>query len=173
MSVSPGVLAWSDGSTRPKNPGYGGSAYLIIGEVVWVGCAWLGPGVTNNQAELDAILQCVLKIKALKKAAQPVLPAVIHSDSEWAVNSLSGVYRSTKNRDYLDKIIRERDALVELKIQWIKGHAGNPYNEFVDQMARLATMIPGHKCEQQFTREQFSAEAEQFLKNQEALVKVL
>ena len=173
MPVETIVHAYTDGSCRPKNPGYGAVAYLLIGkEKVWVGGRWLGWGYTNNQAELIAIQECLYKVKLLKDK-HSLLPLVIHSDSEWSVNSLNGVYNDKKNRELLDTIQATMVELVDVKIQWVRGHAGDPYNEFVDSLAHLATLIPRHFVTNEYTREQFSLEAKKFLERQKQLVETL
>lgn len=78
------VLVWVDGSCL-GNPGPGGYAVIktLSGRKARpiLGCC--PARTTNNEMELTAILQAVRSLK------RPDLPAVIHSDSEYAVLALT------------------------------------------------------------------------------------
>jgi len=172
MPADATVHAWTDGSTRPRNPGYGSSAYIIVGEKVWLGTRWLGNRITNNQAELMGIYDALYRLKELQKS-RVVLPAIIHSDSEWSVHSINGVYKSTKNRDFIDQCRRLMEDLMDVKLVWVRGHAGDPYNEFVDKIAHSTTLIPQHRSQQEFTLEQFKEGAQEYLEKHAQLVETL
>ena len=167
------VHAFTDGSTRPRNPGYGSCAYVIIGSKVWLGTRWLGNNITNNQAELMGIYDALYRLKQLRDTEQIALPAIVHSDSEWSVHSINGVYNSKKNRDFIDQCRRQMEELIDVKLVWVRGHAGNQYNEFVDKMAHATSLIPNHRSEQEFTLEQFASGAREYLDKHAQLVETL
>lgn len=173
------VFCWTDGSTRPRNPGYGASAYLIVGEQVWTGTRWLGPDITNNQAELMGIYDCLYRLTTLRDSTfrearvHPNASVVIHSDSEWSINAVTGEYKVTKNLDFIERIRQKMYELGDVRLKWVRGHAGDPYNEFVDKMAHLTSLIPKHNSVQEYTREQFTKEGREFLTKHATLVETL
>jgi len=86
---------------------------------------------TNNRQELMGIL---MALRLLEAEGHHIW---VWSDSEWAVNSISGKYRSNKNKDLLDQIRMEikRLGTAHCKFRHIKGHAGHPLNELADRLA--------------------------------------
>ena len=82
------VKAWFDGACIP-NPGRGGWGFVVrddAGKLLGSGNGCLGEGSTNNAAELRALVEVLLWLKA-----RPELrPAVIHGDSQWAIGAAMG-----------------------------------------------------------------------------------
>ena len=132
-STQKSFIAWTDGSGNwfhPDKPG--GSAYIIIGEdgneYKRASKGFLH--TTHNRMELLAIVSVV---NSLPNGAE----VVIHSDSQYSINVLSGKWGASENLDIVDRyrsICRAKGIKATLK--WVRGHAGNRYNEECDKMAR-------------------------------------
>ena len=85
------------------------------------------PKTTSNRAELKAIIRALLWLA-------PSASATVVSDSQYAVKVLSGAYRAKANLDLIEEaraLMRER----QIKLQWVRGHAGNRWNERADALA--------------------------------------
>ncbi|MGB4884927.1 MAG: ribonuclease H, partial [Ferruginibacter sp.] len=96
---------------------------------------------TNNRMELMAVLA---SLEALKKND---LPLTIHSDSQYVVKAINegwlnnwiktGFKGGKKNKDLWVKYF-QLSKKFKIKIQWVKGHADNPYNNRCDELATTA-----------------------------------
>lgn len=98
---------------------------------------------TNQIGELCAVLQAL-------RAHRGSRPLVIESDSQYAINCSSKWVQSWKRKGWknsqgkpvknrqlimaIDEEIRQREGSV--RFVWIKGHAGDRFNEKVDTLAR-------------------------------------
>ena len=88
---------------------------------------------TNNRAELKAIINAILQLP------QDATDAVVYSDSQYALNTLSGKWKRKLNKDLFDvwdDIIKERGLTIEYN--WVRGHNGNEYNELCDKLCNEA-----------------------------------
>lgn len=141
------INMYTDGSVRPHNPGPGGFA-----AAVWVGQSefapvlqrfgYLGDGVSNNQAEYMALiagLDLLLEHEIGRRIyLEPVVR--IHSDSMLVVNHVNRRWRlrSQLLRPLFEEAqtklaeLRER---FQVQVVHVKGHRGNPGNEYVDKLA--------------------------------------
>ena len=91
--------------------------------------------------ELIAVLA---SLEALKKND---LPLTIHSDSQYVVKAINegwlnnwiktGFKGGKKNKDLWVKYF-QLSKKFKIKIQWVKGHADNPYNNRCDELATTA-----------------------------------
>ncbi len=138
------LIIYTDGGCS-GNPGPGGWAYVIQAD----GCTLTqGSGgeaqTTNNRMELTAV------IEALKKAGEYKPDSIIlHTDSQYVKNGITAWIHNwkrngwrtsskepVKNKDYwiaLDAI----NAVMPVKWQWVKGHAGIELNELCDSLVRV------------------------------------
>lgn len=137
-----GVKIFTDGSCL-GNPGKGGWAALLMKsghEKLISGAEY---DTTNNRMEL---LAAVEGLKALKKATK----VEIWTDSqyvrrgmiEWMANWKKNNWRNSqkkpvKNVDLWQALDAEANKH-QVSWHWVKGHAGNTYNERVDEAARMA-----------------------------------
>ncbi len=137
------VIIYTDGGADP-NPGIGGwAAILRFGqhEKVLTGHE---PHTTNNRMELQA---AIAALQALKR------PSTIqfYTDSEylrkgitewiagWAANNWQKKGKPVQNADLWQKLgplVKQH----QIEWHWVKGHAGDEFNERVDRLARQARL---------------------------------
>ncbi len=135
------VTIYTDGSCK-VNPGPGGwCAILVYGKLEKT----IHGGefhTTNNRMEMTAV------IKALEALKEPCCVKLI-SDSKYVIDGLSlgwakswrsrGWKKSDKspalNPDLWERLL-ELTEIHQLTYEWIKGHAGHPYNERCDELAQ-------------------------------------
>ena len=123
------------------NPGPGGWAGLLRWRGIEREVAGGEPDTTNNRMELMAA------IAALEALREPC-DVVLHTDSqyvrqgitEWMANWLRRGWKTAggdpvKNRDLWERL-HAATARHQVDWRWVKGHAGDPDNERVDQLAR-------------------------------------
>jgi len=90
---------------------------------------------TNNRMEIRGVLHAVKEMK-------PGDSAVIHTDSQYTVNCMTGAWKKQKNRD-LWKEMESAAAGKKIEMKWVRGHNGDLYNEICDKMATEAMSSPG------------------------------
>ena len=123
------------------NPGPGGWAGLLRWRGIEREVAGGEPDTTNNRMELMAA------IAALEALREPC-DVVLHTESqyvrqgitEWMANWLRRGWKTAggdpvKNRDLWERL-HAAAARHRVDWRWVKGHAGDPDNERVDQLAR-------------------------------------
>jgi ribonuclease HI len=95
---------------------------------------------TNNRMELLAV---IVGLEALTREGVEV---EVYSDSKYVVDAVSKRwvfgwekkgYKDKKNPDLWQRFLRVYRKH-KVTFHWVKGHAGNPYNERVDAMAVAA-----------------------------------
>lgn len=95
------------------------------------------PHTTNNQMELGAI------IIALRMIKKPIDSLTFYSDSQYCIGCITQGWKRKKNKIMWKAFDKEYQRVQELcpKIEFIhvKGHAGNKYNEIVDNLAVKAS----------------------------------
>ena len=134
------VYIWTDGGSYED---YGSVGVVVVdqGIITMTFGEFLGRHVTNNIAELEAIIKGLKLVKHLNR------PVRIFSDSAYAINSLCGIFEGTKNREKIESVQAYLDAYPH-KISFIKvkGHEGLQYNEIADKIAStlLQSRPQGH-----------------------------
>lgn len=142
------IIMYTDGACK-GNPGKGGWAAIIINvaennnKTTLVGS---DKNTTNNRMEVTAVLN---GLKSLKTSSN----VIIYSDSTYVVNAFSaGWLDAWEDRDFklihnASKDMKNSDLWRELNLLrkqhnlqfvWIKGHAGNEFNEQCDKLAQRA-----------------------------------
>ena len=133
------ITMYTDGAAKgnPGNGGYGivlkaGKHYREISEGFRM--------TTNNRMELLAV---IVGLETLKKQAQTI---AIYSDSKYVVDAVNKnwvfnwekkAFKGKKNIDLWKRflnIYRKH----HVTFHWVKGHAGNIYNEKCDELAVIA-----------------------------------
>ncbi|MDR1506287.1 MAG: ribonuclease HI [Treponema sp.] len=137
------------------NPGPGGWAYVILtpGESGPLVCAEEAGGeswTTNNRMELSAVIEALKKVKTLPGNESRISSAkiTIYTDSQYVQKGitewihtwkLKGWRNSNKSPVKNQDLWQDLDSLagaLPLVWQWVKGHAGNKYNEKCDAMVQ-------------------------------------
>ncbi len=120
---------YTDGSCL-NNPGPGGWAAILVRPSGPERLSGGEPDTTNNRMELTAA------VKGLE-AAPPSAQVTVHSDSTYLINTMTRGWKRRVNQDLWGQL----DALVEgrrVRWHWVKGHAGDPWNEEADRLAVAA-----------------------------------
>lgn len=151
------VTIYTDGSSR-GNPGPGGfGTVLIYGEIE----KQLSQGftcTTNNRMEIMAALE---GLRALKEPCH----VTVYSDSQYLVNAMTkGWMVGWKNNGWAKKkkgeelknvdLWKEMDEVITshtIDWKWVKGHAGNRYNEICDKLATEAADGPNKIVDEGFS----------------------
>ena len=137
------VTIYTDGGSDP-NPGIGGWAAILCYDDRQQVLTGAELQTTNNRMELQAAIEA---LKALKEPSRVEL----YTDSEyisrgitewiegWAKKEWKRGKKPIPNAD-LWKELWALSKQHEIDWRWIKGHAGDPLNERVDQLARQARL---------------------------------
>jgi ribonuclease HI len=140
MTGSSHITIYTDGAAR-GNPGPGGFGTILMygGHRKEISRGFRR--TTNNRMELMAV------IEGLKMIKKPELPVLIYSDSQYVVKAIEEGWLKNwvrtdfkggkKNKDlWLD--YHELSQQFKIKMNWVRGHADNPYNNRCDQLATEA-----------------------------------
>lgn len=137
------IIAAADGSSL-SNPGPAGWAWYIDDDE-WAAGGW--PHGTNNMGELMAVLDLLRQT-----AVVPNEPLTVLCDSQYVVNSVTKWMPGWKRRGWrkadgkpvlnLELLKALDEALVgrDVRLEWVRGHAGHPMNEAADDRARAAAL---------------------------------
>ncbi len=139
----PEITVYTDGGADP-NPGPGGWGVVLIHAASSKVSEMKGgePHTTNNRMELTAAIKA---LEALKRRCRVRL----YTDSQYLRKGVTQwmpgwIQRGWKRKDgeLLNEDLWRRLAELivehELRWDWVKGHAGNRWNERADQLATLA-----------------------------------
>ena len=124
---------YTDGGCLSNPGGRGGYGLVIIENTTGrVQEYKRGPykATTNNRMEMLAVLDALWAVPEGKTAE-------IISDSQYVINTLSGNWRKNKNAD-IWAMINKAEKGKTVRYKWIRGHAGNKYNERCDELAKEA-----------------------------------
>ena len=140
MSVKPEVIIYTDGACS-GNPGPGGWAAILIYKGKEKELSGGDAQTTNNRMEMRAVIEA---LKTLNKPCK----VNIHSDSALIINAMTqGWIKNWQKRGWRKadkKPVENKELWVEMltamkphTVVWtkVKGHAGIPLNERVDQLA--------------------------------------
>ena len=137
------------------NPGPGGWAYVMVlqtfqGSQIIAQDKGGEKETTNNRMELSAVIMALRALKTLDNApgsaslltdSQYVQKGITEWIHNWKRNSWkTSDKKPVKNKD----LWMELDSLAgEFKLQWewVRGHAGNEFNEICDAMTQEAIII--------------------------------
>ena len=129
------VIIYTDGAAK-GNPGKGGYGTVLISGNHEKRLSQGYILTTNNRMELMAV---IIGLEALNQKCN----VTIYSDSKYVVDSVEKGwifgwekkgFKDKKNPDLWKRFLKTyRNHNV--KFQWVKGHAGNKYNEMCDQLA--------------------------------------
>ena len=147
------IVVFTDGAAK-GNPGPGGWGVVIVtpqGEVTELGGRAAG-STTNNKMELTGAIQALTELRGVAG------PLALYTDSTYVIQGISGWIHGWRKRgwktatggDVLNRGLWEQlDGLVAARarhrVEWhyVRGHAGVPGNERVDEIADgLAQGLP-------------------------------
>jgi len=134
------------------NPGPGGWAYVMVqqtfqGEQIIAKEKGSQKDTTNNRMELTAV---IMALRAFKTMADVPRQAAVLTDSQYVQKGITEWIRNWKRNAWRTadkKPVKNRDLWMELdslagefsiQWEWVKGHAGNNYNEMCDAMTQDA-----------------------------------
>ena len=135
------IIIYTDWSCL-GNPGPGWWACLLKFKDKEKSFSWWKKETTNNQMELTAL------IKALEQIKTNEYPLEIWTDSKyvldwitkWIKNWKKNNWKTSNKQDVKNKELWQKlDNLMgnfNTEIHWVKAHADNKYNNFVDELAR-------------------------------------
>jgi len=137
-------IVYTDGGCS-GNPGPGGWAFVVVenSQVVFKSSGNEND-TTNNRMELTAVINA-LKYAINKKGEKVMLITdsqyVKNGITMWIFNWKKNGWRTAnkqpvKNQD-LWKELDSWVAKTNVQWSWVKGHAGNTYNEMCDSMVRI------------------------------------
>ena len=142
------LQVYTDGSCIPGN--HGGYSFIVLSpdrKTVHRFQSGYIKDATNNIAELEAILQSLLKL--------PDMHMDIHTDSKYCIDALSHYYKIWENNNWITSTgepVRNKDLIVSIrklmqgrKVTFVKvvGHSGDPFNTMCDYLAKSAAMSKG------------------------------
>ncbi|GHV83541.1 ribonuclease H [Spirochaetia bacterium] len=145
-----GIRIWTDGGCS-GNPGPGGWAFVMDngGNKIIAENYGGENATTNNRMELYAVVSALNYIHENERTREDI---TLFTDSQyvqkgmsewikkWKLNGWkSAGNKPVKNKDLwleLDKL----SAGINIDWQWVKGHAGNEFNERCDAMTQLAIL---------------------------------
>jgi ribonuclease HI len=134
------------------NPGPGGWAYVFVlqtfqGKQIITQNKGSEKNTTNNRMELTAV---IMALRALKTKPDVPRQAAVYTDSqyvqkgitEWIHTWKRNAWKTSDKKPVKNKELwEELDLLANefpLRWEWIKGHAGNEFNELCDTMTQEA-----------------------------------
>ncbi len=145
VSDTSAITVYTDGACQ-GNPGQGGWAAIITAGGKDYEISGGEETTTNNRMELSAAIEALKKI--VNTAEWQRIPITIYSDSQYLKGGITTWIHSWKKRGWITSVrtpVKNKElwiALDELNEQlsvrwnWVKGHAGNRYNERCDALAR-------------------------------------
>ncbi len=130
---------YTDGACS-GNPGKGGWAAIIIDDSNQSSISGSESSTTNNRMELMAPIMALKKIKNKSEItiftdSKYVKDGITDWIKKWKVNNWKSSNKKTiKNKDLWIKL---DNACQKHKVtwRWVKAHAGNKYNNLVDELA--------------------------------------
>ena len=133
------VTLYTDGAAK-GNPGPGGYGAVLMAGKHYKELSEGFVRTTNNRMELLAV---IVGLESLKKEGMQVQ---VYSDSKYVVDSVEKkwvfgwekkAFKGKKNIDLWKRflVIYKKH---QVTFNWVKGHAGNLYNEKCDELAVMA-----------------------------------
>ncbi len=139
------ILIYTDGGCS-GNPGPGGWAYVILANSTEEKASGGESDTTNNRMELKAVINALQEIQSRRKWRGQLLN--IYTDSQYVKNGITlwikkweingwktASKKPVKNRDLWIEL-NDLSKLFKIAWHWVRGHAGNKYNELCDSLVQ-------------------------------------
>jgi len=150
------ITVYTDGSAL-GNPGNGGYGIVLMAGKFYKEINQGYRMTTNNRMELLAV---IVALESLKEGGHHVK---IFSDSKYVIDSVEKKwvfgwvkkgFKGKKNADLWRRFLKIYPKN-DVAFTWVKGHAGNKYNEVCDQLAvKAAYDTDNHLIDDWFENEQ-------------------
>jgi ribonuclease HI len=136
------IEIYTDGACS-GNPGNGGWGAVLLYKHHKKEIYGGQKDTTNNRMELQAVIEA---LKIVKKTE----PIIVYTDSKYVQNGISEWIFSWKKNGWKTaarKPVKNMELWQELDVEaarhkiewkWVKAHAGNHFNEMVDELAKKA-----------------------------------
>ena len=133
------IEIFTDGASS-GNPGPGGYGAILRSGDHYKELSGGFRKTTNNRMELMAVISA---LEAIKKPNQTV---TIYSDSKYVIDAIEKKwvygwikkgFKDKKNKDLWLRLMNVYQ-LHQIRLVWVKGHAGHPENERCDELAVAA-----------------------------------
>jgi ribonuclease HI len=136
------IEIYTDGSCL-GNPGKGGWGAVLLYKNHEKKISGKEDNTTNNRMELRAVIE---GLKTLKKSSK----IVVYTDSKYVMEGIQSWIKGWKKNGWRTanrKPVKNSDLWQELDLEvvkhqiewiWVKGHAGNHFNEIADSLATKA-----------------------------------
>ncbi len=137
------IEIFTDGASS-GNPGPGGYGAILKAGTHYKELSGGFRKTTNNRMEMMAVITA---LEAIKKTGQSV---TVYSDSKYVIDAIEKKwvfgwikkgFKDKKNKDLWLKLV-DLLQLHQIKLVWVKGHAGHPENERCDELAVAAAKQP-------------------------------
>ena len=142
------LVVYTDGSTRPTNPGpsgYGAVSYKD-GVIEGRSAGYIGDGVSNNQAEYAGMIAGLRLARAQCHSYSDGKEVIVRSDSKLVINQVLGtwVVRNAQLGPLHAAVLRELKELeadnIKVTFEHVRGHQGEEGNEEADRLAGQAVI---------------------------------
>ena len=135
------AVIYTDGGCDP-NPGLGGWAALIIHNKKLEEISGAELVTTNNRMELTAAIEGLrwlrnLSVITLYTDSQYLQKGIEVWMAGWLRKNWRGSSGPVANKELWQELLAESQRH-QVTWRWLRGHAGNPYNERVDRLCRMA-----------------------------------
>lgn len=145
------VIIYCDGACL-FNPGPGGYAALLLlkGSKEERVVSGFEDHTTNNRMELRGAIE---GLRALKRKCQVELYSdsqyVIKGMTEWIFGWQRSGFKNARNQEVANadlwRELMEASRMHKVSWHWVRGHAGNEFNERVDEIAREQAAFAQHQ----------------------------
>ncbi len=145
---TPPLIIYTDGSCS-RNPGPGGWGCVILDGEQEHTLSGGEPETTNNRMELCAAIEALTAVNKSESWKQRSI--TVYCDSQYVKNGINSWIQTWKKNDWktagkapvknkdLWTRLDELNSSLCVQWQWVKGHAGNVYNELCDRLAAAQT----------------------------------
>lgn len=146
------IAVFSDGACV-GNPGPGSWAAIAqnnLGEVIFESTSFDG-NTTNNKMELQGVINGLLRVIDQAEANVESYEVFVYSDSKYVVDGINQWMPNWKKNGWkkadqkspenlhlwqqLDELLPHK-AFTKVHLNWVKGHAGHPQNEYCDRLCQ-------------------------------------